>query len=65
MYVGFSALSLFEVFEIMGRRLYYGMTRRAPRFKAVAQAVLSAIIAKNQLQRRQEMNNLNNMNNLA
>ena len=44
MYVGFSALSLFEVFEILGRRLYYGMTRRAPKFKAVAQAVLSAII---------------------
>lgn len=61
MYVGFSALSLFEVFEIMGRRFYYGMTRRAPRFKAVAQAVLSAIIAKNQLQKRQEMNNLNNL----
>lgn len=53
MYVGFSFLSLFEVFEIVSRRMWNGMTRRAPTFKTVANTVLSAIVAKNQLHKNQ------------
>lgn len=56
MYVGFSFLSLFEVFEILFRRVWYGMTRKVPSFKAVANVVLSAIIAKNSLRKNQERN---------
>lgn len=45
MYVGFSFLSLFEVFEVLGRRLWYLLTRKKPRFKVVAKSIAEVIKA--------------------
>ena len=47
MYVGFSFLSLFEVFEVLGRRLWFLLTRKKPRFKVVAKSIAEVIKATN------------------
>ena len=43
MYVGFSFLSLFEVFEVFSRRIWFSCTRRKLRFKTVVQSLMMTI----------------------
>ncbi|XP_053213455.1 degenerin-like protein unc-105 [Panonychus citri] len=43
MYVGFSFLSLFEVFEVIARRIWYSCTRKKMRFKTIVQTIIATL----------------------
>ncbi|XP_074594392.1 epithelial sodium channel subunit alpha-like [Brevipalpus obovatus] len=43
MYVGFSFLSLFEVLEVLARRIWYSCTRRPIKFKTLAQTIMATL----------------------
>ena len=58
MYVGFSFLSLFEVFEILIRRMWFCMSRRTPSFRAVAKGVLMKVRTNRQIHRNPFRNRL-------
>uniref|UniRef100_A0AAN0LW06 Epithelial sodium channel/degenerin-like protein n=1 Tax=Polyphagotarsonemus latus TaxID=1204166 RepID=A0AAN0LW06_9ACAR len=47
MYVGFSFLSLFELFEIFFRRIWFLMSRKRPSFKIIAKIIQALIRTRN------------------
>lgn len=61
MYVGFSFLSLFEIFEVIIRRIWYSCLKPKNRFKAAVRTVQASLAMSHRLQDIQ--NNENNANN--